>query len=272
MIEVKKLNKSFKGISVLKNINLTIQDNEIYGLVGPSGVGKSTLLNCLTGLEIYQSGSIAIDGIKLETLSELKLRQFRKNMGMIFQNFSLIGRKDAFHNIALPMECWKYPKNEIKNRVEELAELTGIQDKLKCRPSELSGGQKQRVAIARALVMNPKYLLCDECTSALDPKSTVAILGLLKNLQQKFKITIIVVTHEMDVIQNLCERMAILDKGEVSLTGNVKEIFENKPKELKELIGEDNQRISITLDIEDFVGVQKYLNETNTQYKVSGGF
>ena len=128
------------------------------------------------------------------------------------------------------------------------------------------------MAIARALVMNPKYLLCDECTSALDPKSTVAILGLLKNLQQKFKITIIVVTHEMDVIQNLCERMAILDKGEVSLTGNVKEIFENKPKELKELIGEDNQRISITLDIEDFVGVQKYLNETNTQYKVSGGF
>ena len=128
MIEVKNLNKSFKGISVLKNINLTIQDNEIYGLVGPSGVGKSTLLNCLTGLEIYQSGSIAIDGIKLETLSELKLRQFRKNMGMIFQNFSLIGRKDAFHNIALPMECWKYPKNEIKNRVEELAELTGIQD------------------------------------------------------------------------------------------------------------------------------------------------
>ena len=226
MIEIKQLYKSYGELEVLKDINLTVNTGEIYGLVGPSGVGKSTLLNCLTGLEIYQSGSIAIDGIKLETLSELKMRQFRKNMGMIFQNFSLIGRKDAFHNIALPMECWKYPKNEIKNRVEELAELTGIQDKLKCRPSELSGGQKQRVAIARALVMNPKYLLCDECTSALDPKSTVAILGLLKNLQQKFKITIIVVTHEMDVIQNLCERMAILDKGEVSLTGNVKEIFE----------------------------------------------
>lgn len=272
MIEVTKVNKSFKGVPVLKDINLTIQDHEVFGLVGPSGVGKSTLLNCLIGLEKYQSGSIAIDGIKLEELNELKMRQFRKNMGMIFQNFSLIGRKDTFHNIALPMECWKYPKGEIKDRVEELAELTGIQDKLKSRPAELSGGQKQRVAIARALVMNPKYLLCDECTSALDPKSTVAILDLLKDLQQKFKITIIVVTHEMSVVQSICERMAILDGGKVSLLGDVKEIFENKPKELKELIGEDDRKISLTLDVEDFAKVQKYLDENNTQYKVSGGF
>jgi len=136
-------------------------------------------------------------------MSESHLRaKFRKNMGMIFQNFSLIGRKDVFHNIALPMECWNYSKGEIKERVEELAELTGIKDKLKNRPSELSGGQKQRVAIARALTMNPKYLLCDECTSALDPKSTIAILDLLKDLQNHFGITIIVVTHEMAVVQS----------------------------------------------------------------------
>lgn len=158
MIELAGVNKSFKNTAVLKDINLTIQDNEVFGLVGPSGVGKSTLLNCLIGLEKYQSGSISIDGVRLEDLNDLKMRQFRKNMGMIFQNFSLIGRKDAFHNIALPMECWNYSKTEIKERVEELAELTGIQDKLKSRPSELSGGQKQRVAIARALAMNPKYL------------------------------------------------------------------------------------------------------------------
>ena len=193
MVEIVGVNKSFENTSVLQDINLTIKDQEVFGLVGPSGVGKSTLLNCLIGLETYQSGSISIDGVKLETLSDLQMRQFRKNMGMIFQNFSLIGRKDVFHNIALPMECWKYTKSEIKDRVEELAELTGIQDKLKNRPSELSGGQKQRVAIARALTMNPKYLLCDECTSALDPKSTIAILDLLKDLQKHFGITIIMI-------------------------------------------------------------------------------
>ena len=211
VIEILNVNKSFKNTDVLTDVNLTIQDNEVFGLVGPSGVGKSTLLNCLIGLEKYQSGSICIDGVRLEELNELEIRKFRKNMGMIFQNFSLIGRKDIFHNISLPMECWNYSKTDIKNRVEELAELIGIQDKLKNRPSELSGGQKQRVAIARALTMNPRYLLCDECTSSLDPKSTSSILELLKSLQEQFQITIIVVTHEMAVVQNLCNKMAILE-------------------------------------------------------------
>lgn len=234
-------------------------------------MGKSTLLNCLIGLEKYQSGSISIDEVCLEKLNDLKMREFRKNMGMIFQNFSLIGRKDAFHNIALPMECWNYSKTEIKERVEELAELTGIQDKLKSRPSELSGGQKQRVAIARALVMNPKYLLCDECTSALDPKSTASILDLLKDLQQHFNITIIVVTHEMAVVQNICKRMAILESGKISLLGNVQEIFENKPEQLKKLIGEDDRKISVTMDVEDFAKFKGYLDDNGTSYKVSGG-
>lgn len=271
MIEIERVNQSFQNTQVLNNIDLTIHDNEIFGLVGPSGVGKSTLLNCLAGLEAYQSGSIRVDGVQLETLNELEMRQFRRNIGMIFQNFSLVGRKDVFRNIALPMECWNYSKAEIKSRVEELAELTGIQDKLKNRPNELSGGQKQRVAIARALSMNPKYLFCDECTSALDPKSTAAILDLLKDLQKKFNITIIVVTHEMQVVQSICSRMAILDKGQVSLTGDVQEIFEKKPDQLRKLIGVDDRKISITMDIEDFTKIKTYLDRNQADYKVTGG-
>ena len=270
MINIIDVNKSFKDTKVLKDINLNIRDDEVFGLVGPSGVGKSTLLNCMVGLEKYQSGSIVVDDIRLEELNELRMRQFRKNIGMIFQNFSLIGRKDAFHNIALPMECWNYSKAEIKNRVEELAELTGIQDKLKNRPAELSGGQKQRVAIARALAMNPRYLFCDECTSALDPKSTIAILDLIKNLQKQFHITVVVITHEMSVVQNICNRMAILENGEVSLMGDVKEIFEKQPEQLRNLIGEDDRKVSVTMDVEDFAKIQSYLDKNKTQYKISG--
>ena len=270
MINIIDVNKSFKDTKVLKDINLNIRDDEVFGLVGPSGVGKSTLLNCMVGLEKYQSGSIVVDDIRLEELNELRMRQFRKNIGMIFQNFSLIGRKDAFHNIALPMECWNYSKADIKNRVEELAELTGIQDKLKNRPAELSGGQKQRVAIARALAMNPRYLFCDECTSALDPKSTIAILDLIKNLQKQFHITVVVITHEMSVVQNICNRMAILENGEVSLMGDVKEIFEKQPEQLRNLIGEDDRKVSVTMDVEDFAKIQSYLDKNKTQYKISG--
>lgn len=272
MIELVGVNKSFNSISVLTDINLTIQDNEVFGLVGPSGVGKSTLLNCLIGLETYQSGSISIDGVRVEELNELEMRKFRKNMGMIFQNFSLIGRKDVFHNISLPMECWKYSKAEIKERVEELAEVTGMQDKLKSRPAELSGGQKQRVAIARALTMNPRYLLCDECTSALDPKSTVSILELLKNLQEQFKITIIMVTHEMSVIQSICQKMAILENGKVSLFGEVQDIFKNKPEQLKALLGDDERNVSITLDVEDLARCREFLDAQGTKYRITGGY
>ena len=269
MIELVNVNKSFKNVEVLNDITFNICDNEIFGLVGQSGVGKSTLLNCLIGLESYQSGSIEIDGVKLETLSECDMRKFRKNMGMIFQNFSLIGRKDVFRNIALPMECWNYSKAEIKNRVEELAELVGMKDKLKSRPYELSGGQKQRVAIARALTMNPKYLLCDECTSALDPKSTASILELLKDLQNQFKITIIVVTHEMSVIQNLCQRMAILEKGRVSLIGGVDEIFKEKPKQLKNLLGENQSQVSLTIDVEELEKCKEFFAKNQMKYKIT---
>lgn len=271
MIDIVGVNKSFKGIPILNDINLTIQNNEVFGVVGPSGVGKSTLLSCLIGLQNYQSGSISIDGIKLEELSEIQMRQFRKNMGMIFQNFSLIGRKDTFHNISLPMECWKYSKIEIKERVEHLAELTGIQDKLRSRPSELSGGQKQRVAIARALTMNPRYLLCDECTSALDPKTTASILDLLKKLQERMKITIVLVTHEMSVVQSICQRMAILDGGRIAFVDKVQEVFKNKPEQLKALLGEENRNVSVTMSVEEFARIKEYLDEGRINYKVLGG-
>ena len=241
MIEIKRVNKYFEDLQVLKDINIRIEDNEVFGIVGPSGVGKSTLLNCLIGLEKYQEGSIVIDDIRVEELSEKELRNFRRNMGMIFQNFSLVGRKTVYQNIALPMECWRIPKEEIKKRVTELAELVGIQDKLSDRPAALSGGQKQRVAIARALTLNPRYILCDECTSALDPKTTTSILKLLERIRKEMDITIIVVTHEMAVVQQICRRMAVLDGGRVSMIGDTQDMFLQRPKALMKLLGEQDE-------------------------------
>ena len=241
MIEIKQVNKYFGDLQVLRDIDIRIEDNEVFGLVGPSGAGKSTLLNCLIGLEKYQEGSIVIDEIKLEELSEQELRTFRRNMGMIFQNFSLVGRKNVYQNIALPMECWRVPEEQIRKRVTELAELVGIEDKLKERPASLSGGQKQRVAIARALTMNPRYILCDECTSALDPKTTTSILRLLERIRREMDITVVVVTHEMSVVQQICRRMAILDEGSVSLIGDTQDMFFRRPAALKKLLGEKEE-------------------------------
>ena len=237
MIEIKNINKAFGDLQVLKNVSLTIEDSQVYGLTGPSGVGKSTLLNCLAGLDSYDSGSIVVDGVCLEALGEKQARLFRKNMGMIFQNFSLVSRKNVYQNIALPMECWGVPRGDIKKRVYELAEMVGLKDKLKSRPSELSGGQKQRVAIARALTMNPKYILSDESTSSLDPSITSSILNLLEEIRKEMGITIIMVTHEMPVVQQFCHRMAILENGEVSAHGDVKELFLQKPPALQKLLG-----------------------------------
>ena len=271
LINIQGLVKKYNDNIVLDNLNFQIDNNDIFGIVGASGVGKSTLLNILIGLEKYDNGSIDIDGVKLELLSEKEMRMFRKNVGVIFQNFSLIERKTIFKNIALPMECWHYSKPDIKNRVEELAEITGIKDKLNHRPAQLSGGQKQRVAIARALTMNPKYLFCDECTSALDPKTTLAILDLIKDLQIKYKITVVAVTHEMSVVQSICNRMAILDKGRVALIGEVNDIFANKPKELRELMGEETEKVSLLMEADEFDKYRSYLEEKNIKYKLMRG-
>lgn len=237
MIEVSKLSKAYGDLVVLDNIDLQVRDNEIFGIIGQSGAGKSTLLDCMMGLEEYDSGSINIDDKNLHELDDDSLRHLRKNMAIVAQSSSLMTRKNIFKNISLPMELWGYSKDEIHFRVNELAEMVGIKDKLDNRPSELSGGQRQRVAIARALTMEPKYLFCDESTSALDPRTTESILGLLVNIWKNTNTTIIMVTHEMSVIQRVCNRMALLDEGKIALSGNVQDIFLRQPKELNEFLG-----------------------------------
>ena len=246
MIKIEHLSRRFSGQKVLDDVNLVVEDGEIYGLVGASGAGKSTLLDCINGLTAYEHGSVTVDGVKVELLKERELRNLRKNVGMIFQNFSLLSRKTVYQNIALPMECWGIKKNEIEKRVVELAELVGLTDKLAVRPDSLSGGQKQRVAIARALTMRPKYLLCDECTSALDPKTTGDILNLLGNVRQEMGITILMVTHEMSVVQRLCDRMSLLEAGRISESGKVVDLFLHKSAALKKLLGEQTAGIPET--------------------------
>lgn len=228
MIVINNLTKYYGDQCILDHINLNINKGEIYGLIGESGVGKSTLLSCINRLEEFQEGSVVIDGVPMENLNYTELRKIRKNIGMIFQGFSLLQRKTVYQNIALPMECWKENPNTIKNRVLELAEIVGIKDKLDSKPSELSGGQKQRVAIARALTQNPKILLCDECTSSLDPANTSSVVELLANLRKKFSITIVIVTHEMSIIQKLCDRVSLLHNGKIIETVSVDNLFMKK--------------------------------------------
>ncbi len=237
MIEIKDLQKSFDRTEVLKDINMTIQDGEIYGLVGKSGAGKSTLLRCINGLEQYSSGSIRIDGVELNSLDKTSLRNLRKEVAMIFQHFPMLGRKTVYDNIAFPMKCWKYDRKTIDKRVRELAEIVGISDKLKEKPGTLSGGQKQRVAIARALSMNPKILLSVEATSALDPITTTSILQLLREINEGLGITIIVVSHQMEVIREVCQKVSLLENGHILTSGRVEEIYLNGSKELQTFLG-----------------------------------
>ena len=233
MIDINNVGKSFNNKSVLKSINLHIQEGEIFGIVGHSGAGKSTLLRCLNGLESYDTGSIKVMGKEVKDLKGKEIRAFRKNLGMIFQNFNLLNRKNVYDNISLPLEVWGLEKSKIKTRVKELLNLVGLSDKAKSMPSELSGGQKQRVAIARALALNPSILLCDEATSALDPNTTKSILELLRKINNEFKITIVVVTHQMEVIKEICSKIAIIDEGEIKTSGKVEEIFLKPGKNLE---------------------------------------
>lgn len=240
LIEIKNVNKYFGDTQVLKDINITIKDGEIFGIIGHSGAGKSTLLRCINRLEDFSSGQVLIDGTDVGKLNENDLRDLRKNLGMIFQHFSLLERRTVFENVALPMECFGYSKDQIKTRVEELLDLVGILDKKDDKPRNLSGGQKQRVAIARALTMNPKVLLCDEATSALDPKTTKSILELLRQISGKLGITIIMVTHQMEVIKQICTRTAIMDAGRVVEMGDTEEVFLKSNKAIRKLLGEEN--------------------------------
>ena len=240
MIIISNLNKYYENIKVLSDVNIHIEKGEIFGIIGHSGAGKSTLLRCINRLEDYEDGSILVEEKEVKDLSENELRFLRKDLGMIFQHFSLLERKTVFENVALPLECFKYSKAEKNKRVNELLELVGIADKKNQKPRNLSGGQKQRVAIARALALNPKVLLCDEATSALDPNTTKSILNLLQDINKNLKITIIMVTHQMEVIKQICSRVAIMEGGKVLEIGDTEELFLQNSKNLQKLVGEED--------------------------------
>lgn len=231
MIKFNNVSKVFesggKKIEALKDIQLTVDKGDIFGVIGLSGAGKSTLIRTVNLLEVPTSGEVTVDGLNLSKLSDKELRQAKKNIGMIFQHFNLLDSKTVFENIAMPLLLSKKPKKEIKPRVEELLQFVGLEDKSRSYPDQLSGGQKQRVGIARALATNPSILLCDEATSALDPQTTESILKLLKKINEEYQITILIITHEMDVIKQICNRVAVMEAGEIIETGSVFDIFSN---------------------------------------------
>lgn len=240
MIEINGLSKSFGDFKVLNNISLNIKKGDIYGIIGHSGAGKSTLLRCLNGLEEYDEGSLKVTGKEIKSLSKDEIRNLRKNLGMIFQSFNLLDRKTVYENIALPLEVWGYKKDYVNSRVLELLKLVSLEDKKDSKPKELSGGQKQRVAIARALALKPEILLCDEATSALDPKTTKDILSLLSKINKELKITIVVVTHQMEVVKDICENITLLEGGVIKAQGKSSELFLKPGVSLRKFLGEDD--------------------------------
>lgn len=252
MIEVCNVSKSFSTTKVLNNISFTVDEGDIYGVIGHSGAGKSTLLRCFNGLENYDAGTITIMGKEVKQLNSKDLREFRKNVGIIFQSFNLISRKNVFENIAFPLEVWGMDKEFIKKRVDSLIDLVGLVDKVNSNVRELSGGQKQRVGIARALALNPKILLCDEATSALDPKTTKSILQLLRDINNKLNITIIVVTHQMEVVKEICNKFILLEGGEIKSHGITDELFIKPTSEMKTLMGEEELLPSTGYNIKIF--------------------
>ena len=233
LIELNHLTKTFKGktqtVDALKDINLHIEQGDIFGIIGMSGAGKSTLVRCINFLEQPTSGNVVIDGKDLASLSPKELRQLRQQVSMIFQHFNLLSQRDVRGNIAFAMEIAGMKRPQIEKRIDELLEIVGLTDRQHNYPSQLSGGQQQRVAIARALATNPKIILCDEATSALDPTTTTSILNLLREINRKMGITIIIITHEMSVVESTCTHVAIIDDGQLAECGTVESVF-SQPK------------------------------------------
>ena len=241
MIQIENLSKEYNTkngtVKGVDQVTLSIDDGDIYGIVGYSGAGKSSLLRCINLLERPTSGKVIVDGTDITTLRSDELRKARLKLGMIFQHFYLISQKTVAENIAFSLRAAKVPEKKRRERVDELLSMVGLSDKKDVYPSQLSGGQKQRVAIARALANNPKVLLCDEATSALDPTTTKSILALLKKLNEELNITIILITHEMNVVKEICNRMAVMQDGKVIEEGSVYEVFADPREDLtKEFI------------------------------------
>jgi D-methionine transport system ATP-binding protein len=254
-IKIRNLNKYYavqgKQVHALKNINLDIPKASIFGIIGKSGAGKSSLIRTLNGLEQLSDGSIYVQQQNLAELSHAQLIQLRQRIGMIFQHFNLMSAKTVYDNVALPLKVSSFAKVDIDQRVKEVLQLVGLSDKATYYPSQLSGGQKQRVGIARALVHHPEILLCDEATSALDPESTSAVLSLLKEINQKLGITIVLITHEMQVIREICDQVVVIDQGEIVESGQVWSVF-SKPQQkiTEELLSLEQLDIPLTYDLE----------------------
>lgn len=233
MIELKQIRKVYEGavrVEALKEINVSIEEGEIFGVIGQSGAGKSTLIRCINMLERPTSGSVIVDGVDLTKLNTVELREERKHIGMIFQHFNLLSSRTVYDNVAFPLELQGLSKEEIRERILPILDIVKLSDRLDNYPSQLSGGQKQRVGIARALASNPKVLLCDEATSALDPQTTKSILALLKDINRRLNLTIVLITHEMNVIKEICDRVAVIEGGTIIEEGPVVDVF-TEPKE-----------------------------------------
>ena len=268
MIEIRHLNKTYrtadKDIVALEDINLTIRDGEIFGIIGLSGAGKSTLVRCINLLEQPSAGEVIVDGESITALPRKELLKLRRSIGMIFQGFNLLEQRSVLRNVCFPLEIAGVKKKEAKERAMELLSLVGLADRTEAYPYQLSGGQKQRVAIARALATRPKYLLCDEATSALDPTTTRAILELLHEINESLGVTIIVITHEMKVIDQICDRVAVIDHSRIAEEGKVSEVFTNPrsqiardliiPRERTVLETEGGKRLRLTFDGETTAG------------------
>ena len=238
MIKIENLSKFYGDTQILFDINLEVKKGEIFAIVGHSGAGKSTLLRCINGLESYQGGSLKVFDQEIKNLDEAQQRHLRRDVGMIFQHFALMARKNVFENVATPLKFWGYKSDETEKRVRELLNLVGLESKAKSYPSELSGGQKQRVAIARALALNPKILLSDEATSALDPNTTNQILELLEKINKELDISVVIVTHEMEVVKSIAKRAILLEGGKIIGSGSIEELFLKPDEKMKEFLGE----------------------------------
>ena len=262
IVSVSDVTKVFKtkdgDFEALKGINLEVEEGDIYGIIGMSGAGKSTLVRCFNFLERPTSGRVIVEGKDLAELTEKELREQRSRIGMIFQNFNLLMQKNVLDNVCFPLTTRGLKKSEAKKRAKELLDMVGLSDKEKSYPTMLSGGQKQRVAIARALATNPRILLCDEATSALDPQTTASILVLLKKINQELGITIIVITHQMNVVREICNRVGIIEEGELVENGTVEQVFTHPKSRAarKLIIGGRNE-----LDSEWSTGVISELHE-----------
>ena len=255
MIEIRNLSKTFPSesgvVEALKDINITIEDGDIFGIIGMSGAGKSTLVRCINLLERPTDGNVIVGGVDLAKLTPAQLREKRRDITMIFQGFNLLMQRTCLDNICFPLLLEGVKKGEAKKRAAELLDMVGLSDKAKAFPSQLSGGQQQRIAIARALATDPKVLLCDEATSALDPRTTNSILELIREINEKTGITVIIITHQMSVVESVCRHVAILDRGQVAEQGAVAEVFANpRSQAARHLVFPEGEQAPITGGIE----------------------